>query len=77
MKEFFEIYKSQFISTLLVVGAVLILRFLTNVLHKWLIRQEQKKFPGIRPKAVNLVKTDSKLSLVCIRSNGNILFIFR
>lgn len=56
MKEFFEIYKSQFISTLLVVGAVLILRFLTNVLHKWLIRQEQKKFPGIRPKAVNLVK---------------------
>ncbi|WP_310993716.1 mechanosensitive ion channel family protein [Aequorivita marina] len=56
MIEFFETYKMQLIYTLIILISVLILRFLTSVLHKWLVDQEQKKLPGIRPRAVNLVK---------------------
>lgn len=56
MIEFFETYKTQFLYTLLIILAVFVMRVLTTVLHKWLIKQEQKKFPGIKPKAVNLVK---------------------
>ncbi|WP_034259456.1 mechanosensitive ion channel family protein [Aequorivita capsosiphonis] len=56
MIEFFETYKTQFLYALLIVGVVIVMRGLTTILHKWLIRQEQKKFPGTEPKTVNLVK---------------------
>lgn len=56
MWDFFEHYKSQIGYATLVVGSVLLLRFLTNVLYKWLLAQEQKKYPGESPKAVVWVK---------------------
>ncbi len=56
MWDFFEHYKSQIGYATLVVGSVVVLRFLTNVLYKWLLAQEQKKYPGESPKAVVWVK---------------------
>lgn len=56
MTAFFETYKTDIIFAVVVVCSVLILRFLTNLLHKWLLRQEKKKYPNEQPKAVNLVK---------------------
>lgn len=56
MLDFFEHYKSQIGYATLVVGSVVVLRFLTNVLYKWLLAQEQKKYPGESPKAVVWVK---------------------
>ncbi|MCB0452481.1 MAG: mechanosensitive ion channel family protein [Aequorivita sp.] len=56
MIDFFETYKSQLIYTLVIIVSVLFLRFLTNQLHKWLLKQEQKKYPAEQSKAVNWVK---------------------
>ncbi len=56
METFFETYKNDILYGLLVIGSVLVLRFLTNILHKWLLAQEQRKYPGQSPKAVNWVK---------------------
>ncbi len=56
MVEFFETYKTALFYLVVVLISVFILRFLTNRFHKWLTEKEQKKMPGIRPNAVNLVK---------------------
>ncbi|WP_347372761.1 mechanosensitive ion channel family protein [Aequorivita sp. Q41] len=56
MGEFFETYRPQLIYALIVVLSVLLLRFLTNLLYKWLLKQELKKYPNEKPKAVNWVK---------------------
>src|SRR5690606_32443771 len=56
MIEFFETYKTELFYSLLVVIGVLLLRLLTKIFHKWLLRKEQKRFPGIKPNALNLVK---------------------
>lgn len=53
---FFQSYKSVFIYIVCVFCAVLILRFLTNLLHKGLLKHEQKKFPQQEFEAVHLVK---------------------
>ncbi|MRT16091.1 mechanosensitive ion channel family protein [Vitellibacter sp. q18] len=56
MKEFFEQYQTQILFAVFVIGSVVVLRFLTNLLYKWLLAQEQKKYPGESPKAVVWVK---------------------
>ncbi|MDX1364852.1 MAG: mechanosensitive ion channel family protein [Arenibacter latericius] len=56
MSDFFEIYRSHLIYALLVIITVLVLRGLTNLLNRWLLKQGSQKFPGERPKAINLVK---------------------
>ncbi len=56
MTEFFETYKSDIIYAIVVVSSMFILRFLTNLLHKWLLKQEKKKYPNEEPNAVNWVK---------------------
>ncbi|AFL79619.1 small-conductance mechanosensitive channel [Aequorivita sublithincola DSM 14238] len=56
MLDFFEIHKEQIIWTLVVVGSVIILRLLTNLFHKWLIKQEKKKYPNEQPKTINWVR---------------------
>ncbi len=56
MLEFFQEYKSQIIYASVVIGSVIVLSLLTNLLHKWLLKQEIKKYPDEKPKAVNWVK---------------------
>lgn len=56
MMDFFEQYKSQTGLALLVIGSVVVLRFLTNVLYKRLLAQKQKKYPGESSKAFIWVK---------------------
>ncbi|MDX1783410.1 MAG: mechanosensitive ion channel family protein, partial [Aequorivita vladivostokensis] len=53
---FFETYKEDFLYAAIIIASVFVLRFLTNLLHKWLLKQELKKYPGESPKAVNWVK---------------------
>ncbi|SRX52451.1 mechanosensitive ion channel family protein [Aequorivita sp. CIP111184] len=56
MLEFFQEYKSQIINSLIIIGFVIVLSLLTNVLHKWLLKQEIKKYPDVKPKAINWVR---------------------
>ncbi len=56
MKEFFEVYRADIIYALFVIVSVVILRFATNLLHKWLLKLEKKKYPDETPKAVNWIK---------------------
>lgn len=56
MLDFFETYKDQIIYASVVIGSVIILRLLTNILYKWLLRQEKKKYPDEKPKTLNWVK---------------------
>lgn len=56
MKDFFIEYRPDIIYGAIVIASVLVLRFLTNLLHKWLLKKEREKFPGERPTSVNLVR---------------------
>lgn len=56
MTEFFETYKTDIYLVLIVVGSVVLLHFITNFIHKWLLRIEKKKYPNESPTAINWVK---------------------
>lgn len=56
MIEFFETYKNELIYAVLIVIAVVLLRFLTNLFHNWLVNRERMSVAGIRPTAITLVK---------------------
>ena len=56
MKDFLITYKGYMYWVVGVLIAVIILRFLTNLLHNWLLKKELEKFPEEQPKTVNLVK---------------------
>lgn len=56
MTDFFEVYKSQIIYAFIIVSSVIILSLLTNFSHKWLLNQENKKYPDQKPNALNWVK---------------------
>lgn len=56
MTEFFEANKIQLIYAVIVIIGVFILRFLTGILHKRVIIAEQKRFPGMKSNAINLIK---------------------
>ncbi|MDN3724156.1 mechanosensitive ion channel family protein [Aequorivita sp. SDUM287046] len=56
MSELLLIYKSDIIYGLIVISAIFVLRFFTNLLHNWLVRHEKRKYPEVQPRAVNWVK---------------------
>lgn len=56
MEQFFETYKSQLINAVIIIAAVFVLRFLTSVLHKWLLRVRKKRWENIKPTSFNLLK---------------------
>lgn len=56
MIEFFETYKNEFLYAVAVICAVFILRFITNLAYKWILKDDQKKLRGIRPTSLLLVK---------------------
>lgn len=56
MNQFFETYKAHLIYATIVISVLAVLIVLTNLLNKWLIKQERKKFPGENPKPVYLVR---------------------
>ena len=56
MIEFLETYKQDIIFGIIIIAAVLVLRWLTNKLHKWLLLEKQRKLPGQRSKPLNLLK---------------------
>ncbi|RMA58741.1 mechanosensitive ion channel family protein [Ulvibacter antarcticus] len=56
MEDFFNTYKLDIFWTAVIIALVVLLHFLTNVLHKWFIKQERLKFPGEKASPVNLVK---------------------
>ncbi len=56
MKEFLQEYQSHIIYAVMVIVAVIVLRFFTRLLYKWLRKQEQKKFPGEDSKPIRLIE---------------------
>ena len=75
MTQFFEIYKLELFYALLIVLAVFVLRFLTNRLQNWFIKQEHKKLAKIRPKAVTIVRRILNSLWVVLGIMG-LLFLF-
>jgi len=57
MTDFFETYKAALIYAAVVIISVVILYFLTRILHKWLLKKEQKRFPGEKMTSINLIRT--------------------
>lgn len=56
MIEFFETYRPHIIYGASVIGSVIVLHLLTNLFHKWLVKQEHRKFPGEKTTPVNVIK---------------------
>ncbi len=56
MTTFFETYKSQILYAFIIITVVVGLYLLTNLLHKWLLKKKQKRFPDAKSTSVNLVK---------------------
>lgn len=56
MKEFFDIYQSDITWALVVITFVIILHILTNLSHKWLLKQEKTKFPSEKSTPINLIR---------------------
>ncbi len=56
MNNFFQNYKEDLIIAGLVIVAVIALLYLTNRLHKWLVKQENERFPGENSRPVFMVK---------------------
>lgn len=56
MTEFFTTYKNQFLYALIVIASIFVLRFLTSLLHKGLMKVRAKRFPGVRESSFNLLR---------------------
>lgn len=56
METFIETYKAHVIYGVGVVVGVFIAHLLTNLLYRWLLKLEQKKFPGERVTSLHVVK---------------------
>lgn len=56
MTTFFETYKSQFIFGIGVIALMVILYLLTNLLHKWMLKKEQERFPSAKATPLNVIK---------------------
>jgi len=54
--ELFDTYKRQIIWAISVIISVVLLHFATNFGHRWLLKQEEKKFPQEKTTPLNLVK---------------------
>lgn len=56
MIEFFESYKEQIWSSLIIILIVIVLRFLTALLHKQLLKVRKKRWMNIKETSFNLLK---------------------
>ena len=56
MADFLETYSTDLFYSLLVVLAVILFRFVTNLFHGWLVKKEAQRLPGSQPTAINLVR---------------------
>lgn len=56
MKEFFKIHQSAIISAVIIIVSVIVLRFLTSLLHKWLLRLRKKRWDNIKPTSIHLLR---------------------
>ncbi|MGB3345061.1 MAG: mechanosensitive ion channel family protein [Aequorivita sp.] len=56
MIEFFETYQTEFLYALLVICAMLLLRFLTHQFYKWIIKEERKKYHELQLNSFRLVR---------------------
>ncbi len=56
MKDFWIEYQDNIIWTAVVIGIVLMLRFLTSLLHNWLERRNLRKHPSEEPTTINLTQ---------------------
>ncbi len=56
MTTFFETYKSQIFYALIIIAIMIGLYFLTNLLHKWLLKKEQKRFPDAKATSLHVLK---------------------
>lgn len=56
MEDFLTTYKAHIIWVIGVVATVFILRALTNLFYKWLLKKERIKFPREKPATLILVK---------------------
>ncbi len=56
MTEFFHTYKNHIIYGIIIIVVVVILHIVTNIINKWLIKKELKRFPNEPLKPVKLLK---------------------
>lgn len=56
MSHFFEQYKDQIYTGIIIILSVVVLQVATKILYNWLIKKEQKRFPGEDPNTLTLVK---------------------
>jgi len=56
MIEFFNTHKQAIIYSIIVVGVVLLLRFLTKLLHNWLEKRSIRKHPNEEPSTIHLTQ---------------------
>ncbi len=56
MTDFFNTNKQAIIFAFIVIGVVLLLRFSTSLLHKWLEQRSRKKFPNEEPTTIHLTQ---------------------
>ncbi len=56
MIDFFKAHQQDLIYSIFVIVIVIILRVLTNMLHKWVVKEKKRKFPTEAPKSTNLLK---------------------
>jgi len=73
MEDFFNAYNFQVTWVIAVTAMVLLLRFLTNQLHKWFVKKEYQRFPDEKPTSINLVKRVLNalwivLGIICLSS---------
>ncbi|MFD1551694.1 mechanosensitive ion channel family protein [Putridiphycobacter roseus] len=56
MKVFFDTYKPQLFYALIVLVTLIALLVFTKILHQWLVKKKEQKFPGENNKTLNLLK---------------------
>jgi len=56
MIEFLNTHKQAIIYAFIVIGVVLLLRFLTKLFHNWLEKRSRKKYPNEEPSTIHLTQ---------------------
>jgi len=56
MTEFFNTHKQAIIYAIIVIGVVLLLRFLTKLLHNWLEKRSRRRHPNEEPTTIHLTQ---------------------
>ena len=56
MTEFFNTHKQAIVYAIIVIGVVLLLRFLTKLLHNWLEKRSRRRHPNEEPTTIHLTQ---------------------